>query len=291
VYRNVTDAGVMGGVPEGIRVLVADGNAASLHVLSEMLSSGRMETVSADGVEPALAAFRDASHRQRPFALVILDSEISGGRGLELVRSLRGPKAASGPAVIVLTFKTELKEADVYRAAGVRAYLQQPVTQPELMNAITAALASASLERLSAFSNSTHSAVQPFECVENLPIIKGSASENAFDGALFDGDPEFLTEIVSLFLKTYPKLLSTIEDAISRKDAPGLSRAAHALKGAVANFGAKALVEQSAALEKMGKNGNFSCAIEGGAALRALMDEFEPQLQAALKTAMEQVVM
>src|SRR6266540_3767678 len=95
--RNVTDSGLTGSIPEGIRVLVADGNIASLRVLSEMLSSGRMDTVEVDGVEPALAAFREASNSRRPFALVILDTKISGGRGLELARSLRGREAAGSP--------------------------------------------------------------------------------------------------------------------------------------------------------------------------------------------------
>ena len=108
---------------------------------------------------------------------------------------------------------------------------------------------------------------------------------------LFDGDPELLAEVVSLFLETYPQLLSSIEDAILRKDAAALCRAAHTLKGAVANFGAKAVVEQAEALETMGKDGKLSSAVEGGAALRALVSQFEPELQAALKRAMEQVVM
>jgi len=289
VISNLIEAGAKGGVPDGIRVLVAGANTASLDVLRETLASGRMEMVAADGVESALAAFREVSQGKQPFALVILDTRISSGRGLELARSLRG-EAPSGPAVIAMTLKAELKEAEEYRAAGVRAYLQQPIMQPELMDAITAALASESLERLSAFSSSTHAAAQPFVGVEDRSIMRALAPEIAFDGELFEGDPEFLVEIVSLFLKTYPQLLCAIEDAVLRNDAPGLSRAAHALKGAVANFGAKALVEQAAALETMGKNGNFAGAQEGGAALRALMDEFEPELQAALKNAMEQVV-
>jgi CheY-like chemotaxis protein/HPt (histidine-containing phosphotransfer) domain-containing protein len=288
VDRNVTGSGLTGLAPEGIRVLVADGNAGGVHVLSEMLSRGRMDTVEVDGVEPALAALREASNTRRPFALVILDTRISGGRGLELARSLRGREAASGPAVIALTFKAELKEAEQYRAAGVCAYLQQPVTQPELMNAIAAALVSESLGRLNAFSNS--GAIPPFDRVENPTIIR-EPSPGAFDGSLFDSDPQFLTEIVSLFLKTYPQLLYAIEDAISRKDAPGLCQAAHSLKGAVGNFGAKAVVEQAAALETMGKTGNLSCAMEGSAALRARMREFEPELRAALDIAMKQVVM
>ena len=88
-----------------------------------------------------------------------------------------------------------------------------------------------------------------FEKVENMSIIQVTAPAISFDGALFDDDPEFLAEIVNLFLETYPQLLASIEETISKKDAPGLCRAAHTMKGAVANFGAKAVVEQAKAVQ------------------------------------------
>ena len=160
MYINVTDAGLIVADREGIRVLVADDNAASRRVLHEMLSNWRMDTVAVDGVEPALAAFAQAAVDRQPFALVILDAKISGGGGLELVERLRAWEAASGAAVIVLTSAAEVNEAEEYRALGVRAYLQQPVTQPELIDAINATLSSESLERLSAFSRSEHDAVE-----------------------------------------------------------------------------------------------------------------------------------
>ena len=110
--------------------------------------------------------------------------------------------------------------------------------------------------------------------------------------ALFDGDLDFLAEVVNLFLETYPPLLSAIEDAISRKDAAGLHRAAHTLKGSVANFGAKAVVEKAKALEMIGRSGDLSSAADGWRALRATMAKFVPELQAALVRATEeQVVM
>jgi hypothetical protein len=40
------------------------------------------------------------------------------------------------------------------------------------------------------------------EVVEHTCIIQTSDLEVSFDGALFDGDPEFLAEIVNLFLET-----------------------------------------------------------------------------------------
>ena len=118
-----------------------------------------------------------------------------------------------------------------------------------------------------------------------MSIIQGPASTVHFDGALFEGDPEFLAEIVGLFLSTCPELLSAVEDAVSRKDAVGLRRAAHTLKGSIANFGAKSVVEKAQTLEMIGSSGNLSGAEEGLRALRSLMGEVVPELQAVLEKA------
>jgi len=129
-----------------------------------------------------------------------------------------------------------------------------------------------------------------FEVLGNPSIIQVHDPAISFDGALFDGDLEFLAEIVNLFLETYPGLLCEIENAVSRKDADALRRFAHTLKGAVANFGALAVVEQAKALEMMGKDGDLSSAGEAAEALRALIERFVPELHAALGRAAEKQV-
>jgi HPt (histidine-containing phosphotransfer) domain-containing protein len=122
-----------------------------------------------------------------------------------------------------------------------------------------------------------------------MPIIKEKEVDTtiSFDGSLFDGDPEFLAEIVNLFLETYPTLLSEIETAVSQKDAAALGRAAHTMKGAVANFGARAVVAQAKALEMMGKNGDLATADDAAQSLRALMEKLVPELELALEKAVE----
>ena len=97
---------------------------------------------------------------------------------LELVERLRAREAASGAAVIVLTSAAEANEAAEYRALGVRAYLQQPVTQPELIDAINATLSSESLERLSAFSRSEHDAVEASR-VRRILVAEGNPADRS----------------------------------------------------------------------------------------------------------------
>ena len=104
---------------------------------------------------------------------------------------------------------------------------------------------------------------------------------------LLDGDPEFLVfELVNL-LATYPDLISDIDGAVLRQDAEAICRAAHTMKGAVANFGAAAVVEQARTIEMIGKSGDLADAREATLVLWTLMDRFAPQLEAAAAGAEE----
>jgi HPt (histidine-containing phosphotransfer) domain-containing protein len=67
------------------------------------------------------------------------------------------------------------------------------------------------------------------------------------------GDAELLKEIAQLFLADYPKSMDDLRLAADNGDANRVERAAHGLKGSVANFGAGAAVEAARTLESMGR--------------------------------------
>ena len=71
------------------------------------------------------------------------------------------------------------------------------------------------------------------------------------------GDLELLKEIAALFLDEYPRALDDIHAALANGDAPALERAAHGLKGSVANFGARGAVDAAFQLEQLGKAGKL----------------------------------
>ena len=66
-----------------------------------------------------------------------------------------------------------------------------------------------------------------------------------------------LKEIAALFLDEYPRELDEIRTALASGDAHTLERAAHGLKGAVANFGARAAVDAAFQLEQLGRAGKL----------------------------------
>ncbi|MBN2410957.1 Hpt domain-containing protein [candidate division KSB1 bacterium] len=72
------------------------------------------------------------------------------------------------------------------------------------------------------------------------------------------GDEELLHEIVELFMEDHQNHLFNIKNALNKKDAAQLVRAAHTLKGAVATFAAKSATQAALKLELMGRSRNFN---------------------------------
>jgi len=84
-------------------------------------------------------------------------------------------------------------------------------------------------------------------------------------------DPNFLRELVDLFLQDVPERVAEIEQALAKQDAVLLTRAAHTIKGSSSNFGAAGLAKVSLEMEHQGKAADFAGA---AATLPALKAEF-----------------
>jgi PAS domain S-box-containing protein len=130
---------------------------------------------------------------------------------------------------------------------------------------------------------STQPAVQP-----SLPPI-GIPGEQILDldAALgrVDGDRELLVEMADLFLDEYPRLLTTLRDAVAHGNAQTAAYAAHTLKGSVANFAAMPSFTAAQKLERIARQGDLTQAHAAFADLEAQLTRLKPVL-ANLKTGM-----
>jgi PAS domain S-box-containing protein len=244
-----------------LRILVAEDNPVNQRLVVRMLEKrGHSVALVSNGRE-ALEALAC-----QEFDIVLLDIQMPEMGGLDATAAIRAREReqarSGGPAIhipiIAITANAMKGDRERCLAAGMDGYIAKPIHQQEL-----------------------------FGMIENMHIIKAIEPAVSFDDALFGGDPDFLAEIVNLFLETYPELLSDIENAVTRQDAAALGRAAHTMKGAVANFGAKAAVDQAKALEMMGKAGDLVSAAAATQSLRALMEKLVPELESALVKATE----
>ena len=113
---------------------------------------------------------------------------------------------------------------------------------------------------------------------------RDAMADSAIDHAVllrrFEGDRDLLREVIGLFLADYPTRLSAVHAAVEQRDGPGLFRAAHSIKGSVANFDATVAFEAALRLEQMGRANDFVHSREACAALereiRRLTDALAP---------------
>jgi len=113
---------------------------------------------------------------------------------------------------------------------------------------------------------------------------RGSAVDATALMARLEGDRELLAELVELFVAEGQALIQTIDNAVAASDPEAVHRAAHTLKGAVANFCAPAAVSAALALETAGRTREMADAPHLLARLRAEIDAVTTALADAALT-------
>jgi HPt (histidine-containing phosphotransfer) domain-containing protein len=73
-------------------------------------------------------------------------------------------------------------------------------------------------------------------------------------------DQSLMDDVIAVFLEDLPIRLAAIQDAVTRRNASDLRAAAHALKGAAANFSALALCQAADELERVGAESRMDAA-------------------------------
>jgi two-component system, sensor histidine kinase and response regulator len=98
------------------------------------------------------------------------------------------------------------------------------------------------------------------QCIQRFQQSSPSAYNDApidFEKALneFDGDRQFLEELIGLFLDNVREKLILIHDAIDAGDAETVRGEAHAIKGGASNLTAYTLSNIAHTMEHIGKSG------------------------------------
>ena len=126
-----------------LQILAVDDNAVNLLVLDQLLSSFGHEVAKASSGAEALEVMA-----ARPFDLVLLDIQMPGMSGVEVLQQLR---AADGPnrdaPVVALTADVTSGGRQRYLDLGFTEHSSKPIQIGELMEAIARAMAAWSLAR------------------------------------------------------------------------------------------------------------------------------------------------
>ncbi|MGB3092405.1 MAG: Hpt domain-containing protein, partial [Candidatus Zixiibacteriota bacterium] len=161
--------------------------------------------------------------------------------------------------------------------AGMDDYVAKPIEPQELIGTI---------EKWTRSCDPNEATVGRKETVADgsLPVIPIDL-EAALDR--FDGDKEFLTNMLQEFLDSASGQLETLKKAVEREDAELIEREAHSIKGAAGNLGATGIADVSLKLELLGRKANLSGASEVIAKLKTEFKRLEEYVHQSLKVESE----
>ena len=247
-----------------LRILLAEDNAVNQKIATSMLEKrGHTVVVAGDG-QAAIAAL-DAQG-EHPFDLILMDVQMPKMDGLEATALIREKEKGTGRhiPIIALTAHAMKGDREACLAAGMDGYVPKPLRADELLSVMRELV----VERRETAVIAAPSKVEEGD-VFNVEQALASV----------DGDMDLFREVVLLFLEECPKTMAGIHAAIVERDAYRLNRSAHALKGSVANFGARTAFEAALKLEIMGRNGNLALAGEAFAGLTEEMARLKEALE------------
>ena len=244
-----------------LRILLAEDNLVNQTVVVRLLGKAGHTVVVAGNGKEALATLARAG--PEAFDLVLMDVQMPEMDGFEATAVIRKKEMGTGIHLPIIAMTAHAMKGDRERclAAGMDDYLSKPIRGEELIDAI---------ER--------HSYESPAPGKEK-PARQQPGLDKAAVLARLDGDEELLAELAGLFIRESPKLLSAVQQAIAQRDAQGLERAAHALKGSVSNFAIPTAVKAAQTLETMGHEGNLAAADTAYAVLQEEIAGFVQVLQ------------
>jgi CheY-like chemotaxis protein len=125
---------------DGLPVLVVDDNATNRRVLVEMLGQWGTRPVAVADAQAALAELQRVASTGERYALALLDGMMPGMDGFMLAEQIRRDHALDGTIIMLLSSADRHGDAARCASLGIALYVQKPVKQSELLNAIMRAI-------------------------------------------------------------------------------------------------------------------------------------------------------
>jgi PAS domain S-box-containing protein len=127
-------------VIRGARVLVVDDNATNRRILRRMLEAAEAVVHEEEMADSALAALRQASRQDTPYALAVIDAYMPVRDGFQLAELIRKDAALGDTCLMMLTSAGQRGDAERCRERGIRGYITKPVSGSDLIEAAAVVL-------------------------------------------------------------------------------------------------------------------------------------------------------
>src|ERR1700733_13651671 len=125
---------------EGLPTLIIDDNATNRRILSELTRQWKMKPYVCDSGESGLAELSRAAREGTPYRLILLDEQMPGMDGLEVLDRIHRDPAQQSAVIMMLTSRDQVTSAERCRRMGVDSYLIKPISSSDLLGSIRLAI-------------------------------------------------------------------------------------------------------------------------------------------------------
>ena len=262
--------------PERIlNVLLAEDTPANRKVVERVLAKRGHNVVTAGNGREAIDLF----HRG-DFDVILMDVQMPSMDGFQATDAIRKYEEDDDVnrriPIIAMTAHAMVGDRHRCLAAGMDDYISKPINIRRLIELVES-YGERTLWHADAAKADTNAAAprgaSPFPAMEMADIMD-------LDKALrrLDGDQSLLIDLIGFYLEDYPGLLVRIDEGLAAGDAASIERAAHSMKGLVANFDAAVAKDIAQQLESCAKQRDLTNAEDLSEGLKHAATELAGQL-------------
>ncbi len=216
-----------------LNILAVEDNKVNQQVIEGILNSAGHHVQITDNGDKALDLLSDENH---DIDIIIMDMNMPGMSGIEIVKTLRFMDTSDRTPVIMLTADATPEAKESSLSAGANRFLTKPVSVQKLLDCI----ASLSKE----FDEVKHTGLVQLanddHGVSNFTQSKWYNNMTLHELDQLGGDPDFLIDLISNFEKEGRKHLAKINQNL-HDDYFEYRESLHALKGSSTELGANLL--------------------------------------------------
>jgi PAS domain S-box-containing protein len=230
--------------------LVAEDNPVNRKIVTVMLARRGVTFVEAENGRLALERARE-----RAFDLILMDVQMPEMDGYEAARRLRD----EGNETPIVAMTAYAMQSDRQRAiaAGMNDFCTKPINRDEFDRIMRTYLPAARSEQPAGF--------------DKAALIDR-----------FGEDPALWRELFELFRDTATKSLHQLREHLDTKNAEGLGRAAHSLKGAAGTLALNAVVALARSIEAAAESRDFS-------AVETMTDRLDVEIETSIQAGLAEV--
>jgi two-component system, sensor histidine kinase and response regulator len=125
---------------EGMPTLIIDDNATNQRILFELTLRWKMKPNACDSGESGLAELARAASGGNPYRLILLDEQMPGVDGFEVLDRIRRNPTLKSAVIMMLTSCDQVTSAARCRQMGVETFLVKPIIPSDLLGSIRLAI-------------------------------------------------------------------------------------------------------------------------------------------------------